>query len=530
MISKRKVGRNDPCPCGSGRKYKKCHLNTPSPETIDRANLMFQKMDAKEFQRKEQQGLGKPIISTDANGVRVVAIGSDVLYSDKWKTFPDFLFDYIIKTLGRDWYKEEAIKSQREQHTIIQWFNSLNRLRNEADLAKGEIGSLIMTGECKAYLDLSYNLYLLQHNEGVQSEIIRRLKISDQSNFYGAFYETFVAANFIKAGFDIEFEDEQDGTTTHCEFTATHQKTRRQFSVEAKAMMPFSKKKPVIGKLKSALKKNAKHQRIVFIEVSKFTKSNDEGLDLLKDCASKIKKLQSNPNLGGVTLPEAYVFITNHSFWCDLKGYNNSFYLGIEGFKIPSFNHDFKGTIRELRIQRDNNKEPLDLAKSIIKYHEVPSTFEGENPILNGASNEEPRFIIGKKYLVPKNGKDMPAKLDHAFVSKSSKEAVCAYNFDGGGASIGRFPLSDQEFTAYKKHPQTFFGKVQSKGKSESLLDFYDWVYGNFKNNSKENLLEMMKESKDIESLKKENQEELAKIYCERVAASAWFENHKKNK
>ena len=22
-----KIGRNDPCPCGSGKKYKKCHLN-----------------------------------------------------------------------------------------------------------------------------------------------------------------------------------------------------------------------------------------------------------------------------------------------------------------------------------------------------------------------------------------------------------------------------------------------------------------------------------------------------------------------
>lgn len=22
-----KVGRNDPCPCGSGMKFKKCHLN-----------------------------------------------------------------------------------------------------------------------------------------------------------------------------------------------------------------------------------------------------------------------------------------------------------------------------------------------------------------------------------------------------------------------------------------------------------------------------------------------------------------------
>jgi len=24
IIQRRKVGRNDPCPCGSGRKYKKC--------------------------------------------------------------------------------------------------------------------------------------------------------------------------------------------------------------------------------------------------------------------------------------------------------------------------------------------------------------------------------------------------------------------------------------------------------------------------------------------------------------------------
>ena len=22
-----KIGRNDPCPCGSGKKYKKCYLN-----------------------------------------------------------------------------------------------------------------------------------------------------------------------------------------------------------------------------------------------------------------------------------------------------------------------------------------------------------------------------------------------------------------------------------------------------------------------------------------------------------------------
>jgi uncharacterized protein YecA (UPF0149 family) len=26
VVAGAKVGRNDPCPCGSGKKYKKCHL------------------------------------------------------------------------------------------------------------------------------------------------------------------------------------------------------------------------------------------------------------------------------------------------------------------------------------------------------------------------------------------------------------------------------------------------------------------------------------------------------------------------
>ena len=25
MIADKKIGRNDPCPCGSGKKYKHCH-------------------------------------------------------------------------------------------------------------------------------------------------------------------------------------------------------------------------------------------------------------------------------------------------------------------------------------------------------------------------------------------------------------------------------------------------------------------------------------------------------------------------
>jgi preprotein translocase subunit SecA len=33
VIRKEKVGRNDPCPCGSGKKYKKCHGAGGPPPT-----------------------------------------------------------------------------------------------------------------------------------------------------------------------------------------------------------------------------------------------------------------------------------------------------------------------------------------------------------------------------------------------------------------------------------------------------------------------------------------------------------------
>ena len=30
-----KVGRNDPCPCGSGRKFKRCHGDRPLPSKAE---------------------------------------------------------------------------------------------------------------------------------------------------------------------------------------------------------------------------------------------------------------------------------------------------------------------------------------------------------------------------------------------------------------------------------------------------------------------------------------------------------------
>jgi hypothetical protein len=35
-----KIGRNQPCPCGSGKKYKKCCLNKPKLDSLSEKNVM----------------------------------------------------------------------------------------------------------------------------------------------------------------------------------------------------------------------------------------------------------------------------------------------------------------------------------------------------------------------------------------------------------------------------------------------------------------------------------------------------------
>ncbi len=39
-----KIGRNDPCPCGSGKKYKKCCLTVASP-TVNKGRFVYTDLD-----------------------------------------------------------------------------------------------------------------------------------------------------------------------------------------------------------------------------------------------------------------------------------------------------------------------------------------------------------------------------------------------------------------------------------------------------------------------------------------------------
>jgi hypothetical protein len=198
-----------------------------TPEFPGDVLLEFQRKEAGEYQRRLMQGLGRPIISLELNGYRLVAVGKGIRWSNRWRTFHDFLADYLKYLLTPEWGTAELAKPEAERHPLFRWFSKAGEhQRHIAAAAKpGEIFSAAMTGAIKAFLGLAYDLYLCAHNAELPPLLLKRLR--NAATFEGAVYEAYVIGLFARAGFSIEMEDEEDSTKMHCEFVATHKAARR---------------------------------------------------------------------------------------------------------------------------------------------------------------------------------------------------------------------------------------------------------------------------------------------------------------
>lgn len=104
-----KPGRNSPYPCGSGTKFKRCH---GAPMRLDfQHTTAHVRHEARERRRREQQGLGKPSVSTQMDDLRVVIVGSQSHAHRRWQTFHDFFRNYRKMVLSGDWWRSEERKS-----------------------------------------------------------------------------------------------------------------------------------------------------------------------------------------------------------------------------------------------------------------------------------------------------------------------------------------------------------------------------------------------------------------------------------
>src|SRR5713226_7307804 len=157
----RKVGRNDPCPCGSGRKYKKCHL------PLDEFRSAFPKSP----QAMARTGAvhGRPKIDTLHQGKRVRAVGHK-LYSQKpTQTFHEFIIEVLQLTLGEEWYMGEVAKAPADRHEIMQWFfahGDFTKRTSTEEHRRGEgLWEADPTGSVQALITLAYDVYQLQHTD-----------------------------------------------------------------------------------------------------------------------------------------------------------------------------------------------------------------------------------------------------------------------------------------------------------------------------------------------------------------------------
>jgi hypothetical protein len=519
---KKKIGRNDPCPCGSGVKYKKCHGQftvKPIGPTAEQIKAMMEIHEAKEARRQSQQGQGKPIISTEFQGYRFTAVGNRLHYAKTHRTFIDFLGDYIRSVLGSEWGNSEIAKPFEDRHQILKWYDAICALqRSTMRKPQGEIQDMSINGLVAAYYGLAYNLYLLQHNAELQEYLIRRLKQHD--SFYGAYYETYVAAWFVLAGFELRLENEQDSTRTHPEFIAT--RAGQSYSVEAKTRQPGKGHFDVGNQLYQGLSIEAHHPRVVFIDMNVSAETDYQALG--DEALAAIRGREPKMTIQGEPAPPAHVYVTNHPYHLALDKTHLPRVCLLAGFKIPDFGHGIHfQSYTEAHKARIKYAVLYDVQKAIATYS-IPVTFDGEIPEF-AFGQAERRFTIGERFEIAEG---MPVTLQSGIVVEPERKAYLVLNDDNGSSYIITAELSDVELAAYRAHPETFFGRVVPVSRNtEDTMDVYAFFIDAYKESPREKLLEFMGDAPDIEELKRLPDNDLRYTYAERLTHWAMDERRK---
>jgi hypothetical protein len=155
------VGRNDPCPCGSGKKFKKCCL----PERSKQRGTT-----------SESTAGSRLIISAKVKDLRLVAVGDELHWSPSWRTFLDFLNDYVKHLLGREWGTRELGKPFEDRHFLIQLYSRKLEIWNTQEPGPDGLRRARPSGPMLAYLTIARDLYLLRDHMALQHRTVARLK------------------------------------------------------------------------------------------------------------------------------------------------------------------------------------------------------------------------------------------------------------------------------------------------------------------------------------------------------------------
>lgn len=530
-----KIGRNSPCPCGSGKKYKHCHGNLASGFVTEeqRANriaeIAIMRQEARHIEIERQFGKGRPPIALESHGYKIVAVGNEVHWSNKWKTFPDFLMDYFKKVLGPEWVEAQLAKDRRNWSPIFEWYAQTCEYQKVV-LTDGEPREVEMTGAACGTMWLAYGLYLLRHNVEIQLRLLHRLRSDDPVQIFGAVQEIVVASALIRAGFELELEDETDGTSTHVEFVATSKETGKSYSVEVKVCDPGrlggqQASSRTVRQLSRALSKDADHPRLVWIDLNRPPLPDESPEQVRRMLEGERRRIQTQaPNLkiNGASTPAAYIMLSHWPFRYELgKGLVQRAGL-LTGLGIEKMAEDAPFySLRELSEFRAEHQDMFRMAKEFANMS-IPRTLDGSLTAKAFVISEQQPILIGERYLVPtQDGTEAPGELLSAHVNEQAKSVMGMVRLDDGITILCTMPLSEEELALYRESPETFFGKYEPRSRVEHPVELYEWILKVYNATPREKLIEWMKGHIELAALANMSQEELLKCYAEGIARGA---------
>lgn len=494
------------------------------PEII----TIIKRQKANELIRQQQQGLGKPLVSFKIDDHQFVTAANTIYHSQRWKTFPDFLSDYLKTTLGTEWGSSEIKKPLSERHIILKWYDEFCRLQTIHNVS-GDIKSMPMTGVVYCYLGLAYSLFLIKHNVELQERLLKRLR--NPTQFQGAYYELIIANALIRAGFELVLEDETNGNAKHCEFSAVSKKKNKKYWIEAKMRgvagvlgktaedgVPTHKEatSQLIKHINAAFKKPAPDERLIFIDLNTdphFDKTSnpiwvEKAAKLLREYEKKLPEEQS-----------AYILITNMPFHRNLQSEHSG-----QAIMAHGLGNDFWLTgahrLSDMYRRKQKHIDIHDIIESLRQYPKLPPTFDGSLPSETFGKKTE-RIIIGETYFFEDIGETGTiGTVTTASISEQEKKMYIGISVEGGNSQILVQPISDETLVDYKAHPDAFFGTIlPASKKTETPYELFEFFLESYLKTPKEKLLEFMNGSPDMETLRKMSQENLAFEYCERLVS-----------
>ena len=449
----------------------------------------------------------------------MVAVGNVIYHSADWKTFPDFLADYMKTVLGSDWGNAEIKKPLADRHPIMQWHDAICRYQAEMLKEKGKVTAVPMTGAVACYLGTAYNLYLLKHNVELQDRLVKRLKNPEQ--FQGAYHELMVANILLRAGFDLTLEDETDGETKHCEFSAVSKKTGKRYWVEAKmravrGLLGKTDKdggkdddalSQLIPHLNRAFKKPAEDDRLIFIDINGEPEPIKDGERAPAWIGRAVQRLEQYERK---ELPEgenAYVLVTNLPFHRMLNEPLSIAGVPV-GVGIADFNRPGNYRLSEAHRLKQKHIDAYDIGDALSKYPQLPPTFDGSLPS-EALHGDKSRVIIGETYHFDGiNGDGLIAEVTAATVDEAKKQVLIGTD---SGAMLS-YPMSDEALADYKANPDAYFGRTRPLN---NIFDLFEWLIKTHQHLTRDVLLQRLTQVPGIQAM---TDDELRALYCEGMA------------